>query len=934
MKLHFDPNQSFQLEAIDAVSDLFDGQPRIAADLRFLGGAGVGAAVPNRLDLTDQDLLTNLHAVQDRGGIRRDPGLRAIEEPLDPADGHGRTARFLNFSVEMETGTGKTYVYLRTALELHRRYGWTKYIVVVPSVAVREGVLKTLEITRDHLRALYDNVPYRFYPYDSGNLARVRQFALSTGVEIMVMTLAAFNKDANVIRQTTDRLMGERPLRLVQAARPILILDEPQEMESDKSVAALASLHPLMALRYSATHRKPYNLVYRLTPYDAYRQGLVKRIEVAGVSRDDPHLQPYVRLLGIRTRKSTVTARLVVHRMTSAGAVREGTLTIRRGDDLQQRTGRSQYAGYVVEEINPAGAYLRFANGRELGVGEEVGADRDALFRAQIEYTVTEHLRKQERLRAHGLKVLSLFFLDRVDSYQGEDPIARRLFDRAFDAAKAAYPTWRNLSPDDVRAAYFAQRRTRTGDVVLEDSRTGEAERDREAYDLIMRDKERLLSLEEPRAFIFSHSALSKGWDNPNVFQICTLRQTLSEVQRRQEVGRGVRIAVNQEGQRVFDERLNVLTVVAPESYESFVQGLQDEVALEYRLAIEDRYGKPLDDLTDEERRAVVDEYGAEILPPRPANARRRAAAHLRKAYTLRPEFQALWSRIQHKTRYHVHIDSDRLVRDVTTALADLDVRPPRVAVTKAQVAVGTEDAFAALQISGSATLVDLTGRYPLPNLLGVMADLMERTTPPVRLTRATLLRILREAPPSARESMVANPIDFAAETVRIIKERLGEQLVRGIRYERIAEAYEMSLFEGEWQTWEEYLVPSVRPDGSDGPGLYDHTHVESDVERAFVEGLEARLDVRLYVKLPAWFTVETPIGEYNPDWAIVMDRPPDYHGPGEGPLIYLVRETKGTPRLGELRPDERRKILYGERHFRDALGTDFRLVTSATDLP
>jgi len=926
MELKFDANQDFQLQAIEAVTSLFAGQPRIETDLHFTLGHSSFAAVANRLDSSEAELLHNLHAVQEENGIALDPDLLCIEEQIETATGP-RDVRFYNFSVEMETGTGKTYVYLRTALELYRRYGLRKYIVVVPSVAIREGVLKTLQITQKHFRELYDNTPYRYYAYDSANLSQVRQFALSDDVEIMVMTIAAFNKASNVIRQTTDRLQGETPVHLVQAARPVLILDEPQNMESEKSIAALAVLDPLLALRYSATHRNPYNVVHRLTPYEAYRQGLVKRIEVASVIREGDSVQPYLRLDRIEAKKRTLTARLAAHKLLRSGAVKERVIAVRPGESLQEKTRRTEYAGFEVDEISLGGGYVRFANNVEITVGQELGADKEAVFEAQIRYTVEEHLRRQARLKHVGLKVLSLFFIDRVDNYAREDGLIRQLFVHAFDEVKQRHPDWRDRNAEDVQAAYFAQRRTRSGEVILEDSKTGEAERDREAYNLIMKDKERLLSFDEPVAFIFSHSALREGWDNPNVFQICTLNQTASEMKKRQEVGRGVRLAVDQVGERVRDERVNVLTVVANESYERFVTHLQSEIAFEYREEIEARYGKPMGDLSDEERRQIEEEYGQGILPPKPANARKRGVARLRKEYTLKPEFQELWEKIKHKTRYAVKIDSQRLIRDVGAELDRAEIHPPRVTITKARVDVGDESVFEALQMSAARSVISLAGRYPLPNLVEVMANLMGHTTPPVRLTRRTLLEIIRHASPRLQQALIDNPNEFATVAVRLIKDKLADQLVEGIQYERINEWYEMTQLEAEIPSWEDYLVPAET-------SVYDYVVFDSEIERQFVEGLEHRDDVKLYLKLPAWFTVPTPIGEYNPDWAIAMEER-DQHGQPTGkPLLYLVRETKSTTNLVELRPDERRKVLCGERHFKDTLGVDYKVVTSARQLP
>jgi type III restriction enzyme len=497
MQLRFEANQEHQLRAVEALAALLDGQPRVEASLAFAPDTGF-AAVPNRLDLTDDALLHNLRLVQQANGLPQDDALRWIESPIETAEG-AKSARFPNFSVEMETGTGKTYVYLRTALTLFQRFGLRKFIVVVPSVAIREGVLKTLRITEGHLRELFGNPPYRFYAYDSANVTQLRQFALSDGVEVMVMTIDSFNKASNVIRQNTDRLPGvELPLHLVQAARPVLILDEPQNLESELRVRSLSALDPLFALRFSATHRDPYNLIFRLTPYDAYRQGLVKRIEVAGIEGGADASRVFLRLDEIRWGRGPLTARIAVHKRMASGTVREQPVTVRSGDGLEAKSGRSEYAPFVVEEIDAGEGWVRFANGIQLRTGEVRGEDREAIFREQIRYTIEDHFRRQAKVRDAGIKVLSLFFIDRVDNYAREDGIIRRLFVQEFDRVKARYPEWADLNAEDVQAAYFASHRKRSGEVVYEDSTSGEAEKDRLAYDLIMRDKEELLTFPSP----------------------------------------------------------------------------------------------------------------------------------------------------------------------------------------------------------------------------------------------------------------------------------------------------------------------------------------------------------------------------------------------------------------------------------------------------
>ena len=486
MEFRFDATQEYQLAAIEAVCGLLEGQAYVRSEL-IIPDNGAFSAIANRLDLSEDTLLKNLHTVQEDAGIEADDGLKLITGMLldEGPDDRDSEVQFPNFSVEMETGTGKTYVYLRTSMEMFRRFGLRKFIIVVPSVAVREGVYKALQVTEAHLNALYDNPPYRYYVYDAANLSQVRQFALSDGLEIMVMTIDAFARAENVIRQSTDRLQGERPLSLIQASRPVLILDEPQNMESENRISALASLRPLFALRYSATHRNPYNLIYGLTPYDAYRQGLVKRIEVASVIEEDNQNQPFLRLDEIKIQSKKPAARLGIHKLMKSGAIKETVLTIKGDDDLEKKTGRVDYQGYVVEEISYGGKFVRFANNVELRIGEAVGVEKVAIFEAQLRYTIEEHFRKQARFRDQGIKVLSLFFIDRVNNYVAEDGVIRELFDGAFNELKASYPEWRDGNPKDVRSAYFATKAKRGGAVEYLDT-TGKSKADEEAFSLIM----------------------------------------------------------------------------------------------------------------------------------------------------------------------------------------------------------------------------------------------------------------------------------------------------------------------------------------------------------------------------------------------------------------------------------------------------------------
>jgi type III restriction enzyme len=897
MKFKFDSDQEFQVDAVESVVGLFDGQASVRNQLTVPTGATF-QVVPNRLDLTPDQLLANLQKVQDDRGLDQHDKLETLTAKVETLRGE-EDITFPNFSVEMETGTGKTYVYIRTALRLHQNYGLRKFIIVVPSVAVREGVKKTLEVTKSHFDKLFGKPPYHFTVYDSARKSQVSGFALSDGIEIMVMTIDAFKRAETVIRQSREGL--DPPIYQLQETRPVLILDEPQNMESDLSVSALASLNPICTLRYSATHRNAYNVVYRLTPFDAYRQGLVKRIEVASVVQQDNENLPFVRVEELNATKRTVSAKLSVHKLMATGKIQEKPITVRSGDSLVEKTGRAEYEGFVVDEINPGSGFIRFANNQELALGGEQGSDRDAIFEAQIAFTIEEHFRRQRRLKEHGIKVLSLFFIDKVDNYAPDDGKLKLMFVKVFDEIKQRYEEWKGVKAADVQKAYFATKTKKTGETEVLDS-TGKTKQDDEAFNLIMREKERLLSFEEPVAFIFSHSALREGWDNPNVFQICTMREVGSDTERRQQVGRGVRLPVNQDGDRIHDEQINVLTVIASETYERFVAGLQSEI----------------------ER-----EYGKEGVPPPPPDRRNRKTIKLRKQFLLKPEFKELWEKIKHKTRYSVQIDTAKLVTDTVGELDEAIISKPRITVSKANIRVDeAEDFFEPIVLSGAKTAVDLAGRYPLPNLIEVMESLMENTSPPMRLSRRTLLEVFQQT--AKRGEATENPQEFAITAVNILKAKLADQMVNGIKYEKDGTWYEQTQFAEEIQTWEDYLAPSEEIAGVGGTHLYDGVKWDSPtIEKPFAESLEKMANVKLYIKLPDWFTIDTPIGRYNPDWAIVMDDPEN-----DEERLYLVRETKGSLDFNDLRPDERRKINCGRKHFGEALSTSYRVVTEAPELP
>ena len=589
MKLKFDPSLQYQQDAVNAAVSVFEGQPFVQAGAMAFQSLQIGGlfqtelGLGNQLNIGDEEMLANVRAVQEANEIEKVAALDGRE-----------------FSVEMETGTGKTYVYLRTIFELNKTYGFKKFIIVVPSVAIREGVLKSVDMTKEHFHTLYDNAPFDHFVYDSKRLGKVRQFATSNQIQIMVINIQSFQKDVadkdlsemtedelkklNVINRENDRMSGRRPIEFIQAANPIVIIDEPQSVDTtEKSRRAIGNLNPMATLRYSATHRNPYNLIYKLDPIKAYDLRLVKRIEVASVRSDDNFNDAYVKLL--RTdNKTGIKAQIEIHKEGASGP-KAAKLWVKQGDDLYVKSDeRDAYRdGYIVQNIDctSGSEYIEFNRGRFLELGQEVGGLGEDIMKAQVYETVEQHLKKERALKGKGIKVLSLFFIDRVANYriynEGGTTTLGKIGQWFEDAYKelTAKPIYKGLIPfsvADVHNGYFSQ--DKQGHAV--DTRGG-SDADGDTYSLIMRDKERLLDPNVALRFIFSHSALREGWDNPNVFQICTLNETQSAERKRQEIGRGLRLPVNEAGERVHDETINRLTVIANESYENFARMLQTE---------------------------------------------------------------------------------------------------------------------------------------------------------------------------------------------------------------------------------------------------------------------------------------------------------------------------------------------------------------------
>lgn len=877
MKLQFDPNQDYQKQGINAIVDIFEGQPLSSSELDFtlshgslsLSENGVG----NNIVLTEEQILKNVQEVQKGNGI----------EPVSELDG-------MNFSIEMETGTGKTYVYLRTIYELNKQYGFKKFVIVVPSVAIREGVLKNLEITYEHFQTLYDKVPVDFGVYDSGKVSQLRGFASSNTVQILVMNIDAFAKDENIINKPNDKLTGKRPIEFIQYTRPFVIVDEPQNMETEIRKKAVENLHPSCTLRYSATHLNLYNLVYNLDPVKAYDLGLVKQIEVDSVFAEDNYNDAFVSLESVKATKTRTSAKVQVDVNQDSGVTKK-SVTAKVGDDLYALSNNREIYqdGFIIDEIDVANQCISFTNGTVLYVGDTQGGLTDEIMKFQIQKTIEEHFKKEHKLKEKGIKTLSLFFIDKVANYRQYDdsgnPLPGRFakwFEEAFKEI-AEKPAFKDLIPfpvNQVHNGYFAQdKKGRFKDT------SGETKADDDTYRLIMKDKERLLDNNEPLRFIFSHSALREGWDSPNVFQICTLNETKSEMKKRQEIGRGLRLAVDETGNRIHDRNINRLTVIANESYEDFAKKLQQEIEEDCGVAFKGR-------IKDKRKRVQV-EY--------------------RKGFQADPKFLEIWERIKSRTNYRVEYDTEELVKVASKAVKEIEeIKKPRIKSVK--VGILLEEPGVNYEVK-SSKIIEPENNHEIPDVLGYIQSKTE-------LTRSTVLQILKQS--GRMNDILVNPQLFLDKAVASIKTVLYELMIDGIKYEKIgSKDYEMLLFnENEIETYLDSLTFEV---SKNEKTIYDrYMPLDSDVETDFAKECETREDIEFYFKLPFWFHIDTPIGKYNPDWALVFKNEKK---------IYFVAETKSTKDLSKLRNEERLKIKCGTAHFDQFEDVEYKYITKVEDL-
>ena len=987
MKLHFEPNLDYQHAAIEAVCDLFHGQEtcrteftvtRDAADAQTrMTFAENDLGIGNRLTLLDDELLANLHAIQLRHGLAPSASLASGD-----------------FTVEMETGTGKTYVYLRTVFELNKRYGFTKFVIVVPSVAIKEGVYHTIETAAEHLKSLYAGAPFDFFLYDSAKLGQVRNFATSPQIQIMVMTVGAINKfgdeqqaqaeeadeaarrekSKNVMYRPSEKTGGEKPIDLIRATRPILIVDEPQSVEGGldgKGKQAMQRMNPLCNLRYSATPREAHHMVFKLDAVDAYERKLVKQIEVAAASVEGGHNKPYVRLLSVSNRRGVITAKVELDAQTATGVHRR-EMTVQDGDNLEMTTGREIYHDCRVGEIRVAKddefMELRYPGGEQyLRPGQAYGdVEPLAVQRQMIQRTIKEHLDKEKRLAPQGIKVLSLFFIDAVEKYRqydaGGNPVKgdyARIFEEEYRHF-AKHPDYQSLfkevdlttAAEDVHNGYFSIDKKKVGNKTVEvfKDTKGTTQADDDTYSLIMRDKEKLLSFETPLKFIFSHSALREGWDNPNVFQICALREMSSEQQRRQTIGRGLRLCVNQTGERLRGFEVNTLTVIATESYEHFAEKLQkeieDETGIRFGIVEPHQFagisatgadGRPAPlgfdqskvlwehlkaaglvnaqgKVQDALRKALKD--GTLTLPEPFAaqlpevkeilrklagrleikNADERKQVKTRQAVLQSADFRALWDRIKHKTTCRVQFDNEALLAACIQALKDAPpIAKTRLQWRKADLAIGK----AGVEATETATSAPVTldeGDIELPDIL---TDLQDKT----QLTRRSIHRILVDS--GRLDDFKRNPQQFIELAAGIINRSKRLALVDGIKYQRIGaeDYYAQELFETEELSG--YLKSMIDANKS----VHEQVVYQSDTERTFAEQLEKNEAIKVYAKLPGWFKVPTPLGNYNPDWAVLVEK-------DGAERLYFVVETKGSLFIDDIRDRESAKIKCGEAHF------------------
>jgi type III restriction enzyme len=982
MKLQF-KKQAYQTRAVAAVLDCFKGQPNTSGiSYRIDPGTKqhlemFEAGLKNAdLALTGPQILENIQSVQRLQNLPQSTSLERTN--ISP----------INLDVEMETGTGKTYCYIKTFFEMNERYGWSKFIVVVPSIAIREGVYKSLEITAEHFLESYGKKA-KFFIYNSKQLHNLESFSSDAGINVMVINVQAFNargKDNRRIYEELDDFQSRRPIDVIKANRPILVLDEPQKMEGAKTLDSLKEFNPLMILRYSATHKTTHNKVHRLDALDAYTQKLVKKIAVRGISvKGLSGTNAYLYLESIQVSKQSPLARIDIE-IKQTGGIKRIIRKLKKGDNLFDLSNElDQYKGFVISDINAITDTVSFTNGVELVAGEATGdVNETALRRIQIREAIKAHFEKEEVLFHQGIKVLSLFFIDQVAKYRvytdaGEEggEYAKMFEEEYMEYLKQpelpfnpAYQKYLDsIAATSTHNGYFSidkkSKRLIDPKMSTTEQRKDEAN-DVDAYDLILKDKERLLSFAEPTRFIFSHSALREGWDNPNVFVICTLKHSDNTISRRQEVGRGLRIAVNQYGERQDNpatvHQTNVLTVVASESYKEFVMGLQKDISeslsarprvadvkyfagkvlrvetgvvevtmdmaegIEFYL-IQNRYVDSKKNIAQEYHDAVKDE----TLAPLPDDLKpykeqifqlidsvysdamlplieddRGAKTNPLNANFERKEFKELWSRINKKAAYSVHFDSNELIdKCVKTLDKDLKVTPLQYTI---QTGVQADQlSYDSIKEGESFKVTETSTEENRKSIhSAVRYDLVGKVAEAAQLTRKTVSNILSKIQEPVFANFKTNPENFISESARLINEQKATVIIEHLSYDTISETHGIDIFTDSQskQDFRNAGDPLKRH-------IYDYVITDSKTERTFVKDLDTSAEVVVYAKLPKGFFIPTPVGDYNPDWAISFKEGMVKH-------IYFVAETKGSMSTLELKEIEKTKIKSARKFFEE----------------
>ena len=1021
MKLKFKV-QDYQSKAVNAVVDCFAGQTPQHGGVRYRLDTGAAKAAPASpqaslaleeesvsdfeaafrnadMTLSETALLDNIQQVQ-----------RLQNLPVS-ADLVKTKVSKINLDIEMETGTGKTYCYIKTIFELNKQYGWSKFIIVVPSIAIREGVAKSLEITAEHFLETYQKKT-RFFIYNSKQLHHLESFSSDAGINVMVINVQAFNakgadarriygtKKENAKGQTElvglDDFQSRKPIDVINANRPILILDEPQKMGREKTLASLADFKPLMVLRYSATHKTTHNKIHRLDALDAYNQKLVKKIAVRGIATKGlAGTNPYLYLQSIEiSSKKPPEARVELEQKLASGDIKRVLRKIKKGDNLFVLSNElDQYReGFVVSDVNAVTDTISFTNGEELSVGEAMGdVSEAALRRIQIREAIKAHFDKEQALFQQGIKVLSLFFIDEVVKYRDysaddEKGEYARVFEEEYqlylnemmDLVETPYIRYlKGIAVTDTHSGYFSidkkTKKLKDPKVEKRGENAGQSN-DVDAYDLILKDKERLLSLDEPVRFIFSHSALREGWDNPNVFVICTLKHSDNTISRRQEVGRGLRIAVNKLGERMDHPAtvhdINVLTVVASESYKDFVTALQKDISDSlltrprvadeafftgkvltrescdvevtpqlarqiYKYLLKHDYTDDADRITSEYHEArkdgalaalppelapyaeqvfkLIDSVFSESQLPDFDDDRKPKKIPLNSNFEKR-EFKELWERINRKAAYSVQFDDVELIQKSVVTLNDKDnglrVTPLQFTV---QTGEQTDSATYDDLKSGNAFTVKETviekNQYSAHSV--VKYDLIGKVAEGTLLTRRTVAEILRGLNAAVFAQFKTNPESFIAQACRLINEQKATMVIEHLAYDPVEEKFDLDIFTA-GQTKQDFThagEPLQRH-------IYDYVITDSNIERQFVKELDTCTDVVVYAKLPRGFLIPTPVGDYNPDWAISFKEGAVKH-------VYFVAETKGTMSSMELREIERSKISCARKFF-DAINKKY----------